>query len=286
MNNHQGIVVNDVTKMFGANLALEHVSITFEPEKIYGLLGRNGAGKTTLLNLITNRIFANHGTITIDGLQAMENDLAQEKIYMMSEQNFYPENFTVKRVFESAELFYHDFDRDFANELCNRFELSPKKKIRELSTGYTSIYKVITALCINTPYILLDEPVLGLDANHRDLFYRCLLEAYAKLPRTFIISTHLIEEVSNVIEDVVIIKEGKLLRHQTCEELLQCGYAVSGKASDVDAFVQGKDVIGSECVGGLKTVSVLGKLEKGSTPASLEISKLDLQKLFIQLTNH
>jgi ABC-2 type transport system ATP-binding protein len=286
MSNQQGIIVNDVTKMFGANLALEHVSITFEPEKIYGLLGRNGAGKTTLLNLITNRIFANKGDITIDGLPAIENDHAQEKIYMMSEQNFYPENFVVKQVFDSAKQFYQNFDSEFADELCKRFELNPKKKIRELSTGYTSIYKVITALCINVPYILLDEPVLGLDANHRELFYRCLLEAYAKLPRTFILSTHLIEEVSNVIEDVIIIKEGKLLRHQTCEELLQCGFTVSGKASEVDAFVQGKEVIGFDSVGGLKTVSVLGKLEKGSAPPSLEISKLDLQKLFIQLTNH
>lgn len=285
MNSQQGIVVNDVTKIFGTNIALEHVSITFQPERIYGLLGRNGAGKTTLLNLITNRIFANNGTITIDGLPAMENDEAQGKIYMMSEQNFYPENYTVKNVFYSAKLFYEEFDEEFAYELCNRFELNPKKKIRELSTGYTSIYMVITALCINVPYILLDEPVLGLDANHRDLFYRCLLEAYAKKPRTFIISTHLIEEVSNVIEDVIIIKEGKLLRHQTCEELLQCGFSVSGKASEVDVFVQGKEIIGSDSVGGLKTVSVLGKLDKKSVPSSLEISRLDLQKLFIQLTN-
>lgn len=286
MNNQQGIIVNDVTKIFGTNIALEHISITFETEKIYGLLGRNGAGKTTLLNLITNRIFPNNGSITIDGLPAFENDYAQEKVYMMSEQNFYPENYTVQQVFDSAKLFYQNFDAEFAEELCKRFELSSKKKIRELSTGYTSIYKVITALCINVPYILLDEPVLGLDANHRDLFYRCLLEAYAKLPRTFIISTHLIEEVSNVIEDVVIIKEGKLLRHQTCEELLQCGYTVSGKASEVDAFVQGRQVIGFDSMGGLKTVSVLGKLEQGSVPASVEISKLDLQKLFVQLTNH
>lgn len=286
MNNQQGIVVNDITKMFDANLALEHVSITFEAEKIYGLLGRNGAGKTTLLNLITNRLFANHGTITIDGLPAIENDYAQEKVYMMGEQNYYPENFTVRQVFDSAKLFYQQFDEEFADELCKRFELSPKKKIRELSTGYTSIYKVITALCINAPYILLDEPVLGLDANHRELFYRCLLEAYTKLPRTFIISTHLIEEVTNVIEDVVIMKEGKLLTYQTCEELLQCGFSVTGKASEVDAFVQGKEVIGCDSVGGLKTVSVLGKIDKKSIPASLEISNLDLQKLFIQLTNH
>lgn len=285
MSNEQGIVIVNVSKEFGLNPALKNVSITFEPEKIYGLLGRNGAGKTTLLNLITNRLFADSGNVTIDGLAAVENDRAQEKIYMMSEQDYYPETYTVKQVFESAKLFYGGFDMEYAYDLCKQFDLSPKKKIRELSTGYSSIYKVITALCVDAPYILLDEPVLGLDANHRDLFYRCLLETYAKHPRTFILSTHLIEEVSNVIEDVVIIKEGSILRHQSCEELLRCGYTVSGKASEVDAFVQGKEILGEDSIGGLKTVSVLGDVARANVPVSLESSKLDLQKLFIQLTN-
>ena len=137
---------------------------------------------------------------------------------------------------------------------------------------------------MNAPYILLDEPVLGLDANHRDLFYRILIEKYSESPCTIVISTHLIEEVSNVIEDIIIIKQGKIIKNESREALLSQGYTVSGVASIVDAYVAGKDVIGTDQLGGLKTVYVLGKIDQ-KVPEGIEISKLDLQKLFIQLTN-
>jgi energy-coupling factor transporter ATP-binding protein EcfA2 len=122
MNKEKGIVIQNVSKSFGSNEALKKINIIFEPEKIYGLLGRNGAGKTTLLNLITNRLFADDGDIIIDGLPAIENDLAQGKVYMMCEQDFYPEAFTVQQVFDSTKRFYPGFDMDYAHELCKRVE--------------------------------------------------------------------------------------------------------------------------------------------------------------------
>jgi ABC-2 type transport system ATP-binding protein len=139
-------------------------------------------------------------------------------------------------------------------------------------------------LSVNTPYILLDEPVLGLDANHRDMFYRILLEKYSTNPSTIIISTHLIEEVSAVIEDIVILKKGKIIKNESSEALLSNGYTVSGSAAVVDTFLVDKNVIGTDTLGGLKSAYILGKLE-GEIPNGIEISKLDLQKLFIQLTN-
>lgn len=279
------IEVKNVTKQFGAVKALENINLTFEEEKIYGLLGRNGAGKTTLLNLITNRIFPTSGEVLIDGETAVENDSAQEKIYFMSEQNLYPENSTVLGVFKNAQLFYPGFDHKYAIELCKKFALDPKKKVSQLSTGYTSIYKLITALSVQVKYVFLDEPVLGLDANHRELFYQILLENYARNPRTIVISTHLIEEVSSVLEEVVIIKNGTVIRKQTMEEIMESGYSVSGTAAAVDAYIKGKKVLGSETLGGLKTASILGRPKANELPQGIEVSKMDLQKLFIQLTN-
>ncbi len=285
MDEKQSIVIRNLTKSFGTNLVLDQISLTIEKDGIYGLLGRNGAGKTTLLNLISNRLFPTDGEIYIDGMVAAENDEAQGRVYMMSEQELYPEIYTVKRIFQATSYFY-SFDMEYAKELCERFELNPKKKLNELSTGYRSIYKVIIALCVGADYIFLDEPVLGLDANHRDLFYRCLLEAYAKRPRTFVISTHLIEEVSNVVEHVFIIKKGKLIRNESCESLLTSGYTVAGPIKLVDEFIKGKEVLGETVLGGLKTVSILGTLNKKEEQVGLEIGKMDLQKLFIELTNH
>ena len=86
------IEIKNVTKKFGDNTALNNVSISFGENKIYGLLGRNGAGKSTLLNIITNRLFATEGEVTIDNLPACENDKAQEKIYLMSEKTLYPQD--------------------------------------------------------------------------------------------------------------------------------------------------------------------------------------------------
>ncbi len=281
------IEVRGVTKKFGDVIAVNSVTLTLEEERIYGLLGRNGAGKTTLLNMINNRLFPDAGEISICGHPALENDRAQANVYMMSEKSYYPESMRVSEVLKWTNQFYDGALRmDYAMKLCDAFGLNPKKKLKQLSTGYSSIYKIITALSLSIPFLLLDEPVLGLDANHRELLYRVILENYAELPRTIVISTHLIEEVSSLIEEVIIIKEGRVIRQESCETLLASGFTVSGPAAAVDAFIKGREVIGQDALGGLKTAYLLGAADRESLPPTLEITKLDLQKLFIQLTNH
>lgn len=280
-----GIQINKVTKTFGDTVALNQVSLNFEPHKIYGLLGRNGAGKSTLMNIITNRLFADSGTVTIDGLSSVENDMSQGLIYLMSEKNLYPESMTCNEAFKWTKQFYKDFNLDYALNLAKQFKLNPKKKIRSLSTGYSSIFKIITALSVNTPYVLFDEPVLGLDANHREIFYRLLIEKYSNDSFTAIISTHLIEEVANLLEHVMIIKSGDILVNESCETLLSKGYAVTGTITQVDAFIADKEVIGADVLGGLKTATIIGSINKQLLPAGIEITNLDLQKLFIKLTN-
>lgn len=279
------IEIKNISKSYGTTQALSRVNLTFESNKIYGLLGRNGAGKTTLLNIITNRIFADEGEVLVDGIPAKENDLALQKIYLMSEKNYYPLNMKVKEIFAWTKNFYPDFDMEYAKKLADIFELNITKNVKSLSTGYNSIFKVIIALSVNTPYVLLDEPVLGLDANHRDVFYRLLIEKYSNSPSTIVISTHLIEEVSTVIEDVIIIKNGSIIKNESREDLLSQGYTISGKASSVDSFIVDKNVIGIETIGGLKSAFILGSINKETIPADLEVTKLDLQKLFVQLTN-
>lgn len=279
------IEIKGVTKRYQEVTALEDVTLTLSENRIYGLLGRNGAGKTTLLNTITNRIFPDAGTVTIGGEQALENDRAQKQIYMMSEKGYYPDSMRVEDVFRWTNIFYDGaLDIGYAKGLCEQFSLSPRKRVRQLSTGYSSIYKIITALALNVPFLLLDEPVLGLDANHRDLLYRLMLENYARMPRTIVLSTHLIEEVSRLIEEVIIIKDGRIIRQMESEALMRSVYAVSGPQGAVDDFARGRTIVGQEALGGLKTVYIAGTPE-GELPASLELSQPDLQKLFIQLTN-
>lgn len=278
------ITINNISKSFKDVVALNDFSVTFGENKIYGLLGRNGAGKSTLLNLITNKIFPDSGEILIDGENVLENDKAFSKMFCMSDKNLYPDSFKIKQAFKWTKEFFPDFNTDYANELAKKFQLNTKKRIKGLSTGYNSIFKLIIALSANTPIVLFDEPVLGLDANHRDLFYKELIKNYSENPRTIIISTHLIEEVSNIIEDVVIIKNGKKILDDSVQNVLARGYSVSGAGGKVDEFIKDKQTIGVDSLGSLKTAHIIGNLDK-QIPTGLEVTKLDLQKMFIQLTN-
>ncbi len=279
------IEIKNITKKFGTTAALDDISITLEENKIYGLLGRNGAGKTTLLNLMTNKLFPTEGEMLVDGDNVIENDKPLSKMYFMTEKNFYPDSMTVKGAFKWGKEFYPTFDEKYAETLSEKFLLKTNKKIKSLSTGYKSIFKIIIALSCNAPIILLDEPVLGLDANHRDLFYKELIQSYSENPRTIIISTHLIEEAADIIENAIVLKNGKIIMNDSVENILSQGFCVSGSAAAVDKFIAGKNVLGSDTLGGLKTAYLMEKINQSSVPDGLEISKLDLQKLFIYMTN-
>ena len=278
------IQMNNVCKRFGQTQALDNVSLRFGEQKIYGLLGNNGAGKTTLFNIITNRYFADSGTVTLDGQDISDNERALSQIYMLSEKNYYPEDMNVKDALRWAARFYPGFDKAFAAELANRFGLPLKKRINALSTGYETLFKIVVALSTNAPFLLLDEPVLGLDAVHRDMFYRLLIQQFERRPACYVISTHLIEEVTGLIEDVIIIREGEILLHESTEELLSRGYTVSGPVAAVDEFINGRTCIGEDQLGGLKSAYLLEPVSSANVPEGLVVSKLNLQQLFVQLT--
>lgn len=251
-------------------------------------MGRNGAGKSTLLNIISNRKYPDEGYVTVDGIPASENESVLRKMFLINEKNLYPESMKVKDAFKISKDFYPSFDESYALKLCELFELNIKKKIKSLSTGYQSIFRNIVALSVNVPYVFFDEPVLGLDAYHRDLFYKLLIEKYSQNPFTAIISTHLIEEVANVIEDVVIIKKGIIIKNESRDSLLANSYTISGTISQVDHFIsslsENAEILGSDSIGGLKSAYILGDCNK-TIPEGLDKSPMDLQKLFIHLTS-
>ena len=279
------IEIKNISKSFGKNQALCDVTLTLQENCIYGLLGRNGAGKSTLMNIINNRIFADSGEILIDGKPHRENDQALGKLHMMSEHLLYAPSLKVKDMFKAAACFYPEYDMEYALKLSEEYKLNTKAKLQKLSTGYRSIAKIINALACNAQVVFFDEPVLGLDANHRDMFYRQAIEKYNARPATFVISTHLIEEATGMIERAVVIKDGRLLLDEDSETIRTMGYSVSGRASLVDEYAKDKDVMSEEILGGLKTVYIKGDRFGTDIPPELEVQPLSLQSLFIHLTN-
>lgn len=276
------IEVKNLTKAYGKTVALDRVCATFGGDQIYGLLGNNGAGKTTLLSIITDRQRATGGAVFVDGEPVRNNDSALGRIFLVGEQNLFPDNMRVRSGFGAAQLFYPNFDQAYAEAAAQKFGLNPKKKITSLSTGYLSIFRLILGLCVNTPYVIFDEPVLGLDAQHRDMFYRMLMERYGSHPATIILSTHLIAEVSGLIGHTVIIRGGRIIKDAPTEDLTADAYSVSGPAGKMDEYLVGKNVLSVNMLGGLKTASVQGQ-PASSLPDGLELSPLNLQDYFINL---
>lgn len=277
--------LEQINKSFGKKTILSNINLSFSENKIYGLLGRNGAGKSTLLNIIVNRIFADSGMVRIDGENINDNDRKLDLMYLMSEVDLYANGDKLSKILENTEKLYGGFNWELSEKLANKFEINLDQKYGKLSTGYHSIFKLIIALCVPVKFVILDEPILGLDANHRDLFYSELLQSYSDNPRTFIISTHLIEEVTNIISDVVILDNSRILLAAPVEEILDQAYGIVGPQNEVDDYTKGLNIIGTDKMGNLKTTYVYGNLNDNPVPDTVQISNLDLQKLFVLLTS-
>jgi len=162
--------------------------------------------------------------------------------------------------------------------------LNIEQKYEQLSRGHQSIFRIVLGLAAKAPITIFDEPVLGLDAAARDRFYSELIEEFSRNPRLFIISTHFIEESADLFNEVVIIKNGKVIRQAPVEELLAKAFYVSGKSSKVDEFIKNRTILGIQAVNDLKTAVVDGDLNAEKRIPGLSFSSLTIQKLFIHLT--
>lgn len=207
------IQINHLTKCYGQKKVLDIDDLQFKSGYVYGLLGSNGAGKTTLISLITNRAFPTSGEILVDGAAARENETVQERIFCITEKANYPSDLKVTDLFYWVKTFYPDFSTPYANDLAKKFDLDTAKTLKSLSTGYNTILKTILTLASNTEIMILDEPVLGIDSLYRDLFYDVLVTHHKRHQNLIIIATHLIDEVERVLERVVIISDGNILKN-------------------------------------------------------------------------
>jgi ABC-2 type transport system ATP-binding protein len=282
------VEVSGLTKKYGKFTAVDDASFRIEENRIYGLLGRNGAGKTTIMSLLTAQVFASSGSIRVFGESPIENAEVLGNICFIKESQTYPEDFRPRHVFASAPWFFPNWDQDFADRLVADFRVPLNRRIKKLSRGQLSAVGVIVGLASRAPLTFFDEPYLGLDAVARQTFYDRLLEDFAEHPRTVILSTHLIDEVSNLLEHVIVIDDGRIIIDEESEELRGSATIVSGTRGAVEAFIAGRDVLHREGLGGLATATVshLSDADKAAARAAgLETSPVSLQQLIVRSTN-
>jgi len=282
------IEVEHLTKRFGGLTAVDDVSLRLDGGRIIGLLGRNGAGKTTLMSLLTGQEFATEGRIRVFGDSPVEHAQTLSRISFIRESQRYPDSFKAKHVLASAPWFFGGWDEAYARELVSDFRLPLDRPVKKLSRGQLSAVGVIIGLASRAPLTFFDEPYLGLDAVARQLFYDRLLADVAERPRTVVLSTHLIDEVADLLEHVVVIDDGRILVDDEAEALRGSATTVTGTRSAVDAFVAGRTVTHRTGLGGLASATVArldAESQLAARAAGLELAPVSLQQLVVQLTN-
>ena len=282
------LVCENLTKQYGSKTVLDHVNLTLESGKIYGLIGRNGAGKTTLLSLMSNQNPISAGTATIDGQRIWENPKALSRICFSRELNLSAESalssYTLKAYLRAAETYLPHWDKEMAARLLELFGLEKKKKLGKLSKGMLSMVTILVAMASKAEFTFLDEPVAGLDVVAREQFYQLLLEEYTETGRTFVLSTHIIEEAADVLEEVIILDRGKILLKENTQELVDRARYVTGLADQVDGATAGLPCHHVENIGRSKAVTVLLPAGEDLNPGyDVTVQPVNLQKLFVAL---
>ncbi len=284
----EGLVCKNLYKSYKKTEVLKGLDLQLEKGKIYGLIGRNGAGKTTLLSLMAGQNPVTSGEITLDGKKVWENQEMMDQICFSRElnptTNYSISELKVKEYLKMASIYMPNWDKEFAEELLKTFELDAGKKLNKLSKGMLSMLTITVALASKAEFTFMDEPVAGVDVVMREQFYRILLDEFAESGRTFVISTHIIEEAADVFEEVIMLDKGKILLKENTVELLDRARHVSGVGEAVDKVMEGREIYRPEKLGRSKGVTVL--LKQGETlesDAEISVQPMSLQQVFVAM---
>ncbi|WP_062069268.1 ABC transporter ATP-binding protein [Demequina sediminicola] len=281
------IEVAGLTKHYGQVTAVDDVSFAIPEGKITGLLGRNGAGKTTLMSLLTAQEFATQGTIRVWGEDPVENAAVLSRMCFIKESQVYPDSFKGSHVLRSAQWFFPRWDVELAQELVDLFGVPTNRPVKKMSRGQRSMLGVVIGFASRADVTFFDEPYAGLDAVARKRFYDVLLEQYSESPRTVVLSTHLIDEASHLLEQVLVVHEGSLVIDANVDDLRGSAATLVGRASDVDLFATGRDVLDRSHIGGIASVTIAGLNDADkalAASAGLEVSTVSLQELIVRRT--
>ncbi|GMA32012.1 ATP-binding cassette domain-containing protein [Litorihabitans aurantiacus] len=284
-----GVSARSLTKAFGTDAtALDGLDLEIRAGAITGLLGRNGAGKSTLLELVAGFDRPTSGTLLVDGEDPFENPVTAADTQLVREGG---DTFDSEPVADTLS-WYADarehWDADLASGLVAELGVDAGTKVEHLSRGQRSAVGAVIGLASRAPLTLFDETSIGMDAPNRATFYDALIADYAAHPRTIVVSTHLISEIEQVLEDVVVLDRGRALVSGSADDVRAGGLTLTGRAGEVDLVLGGREVLARRDLGPTAQVTVLtspgDELAGRARDAGLEIGAVGLQDLFVHLT--
>ena len=222
MNNLVEIV--NLTKKYGANVAVNNLTVSLPKGKIIGLLGPNGSGKTTLIKMLNGLLTPTEGTIMIDGNYV--GPATKSKVAYLPDRTYLTMNQTIREILDFFQDFYTDFSRERAEEMLKSLGIDPAVKMRTLSKGTKEKVQVMSR---NASLYILDEPIAGVDPAARDYILRTIINNYNP-EATVLISTHLIEDVEQVLDEVIFMRYGQLVLYTSVDNIRE------EKGKSVDAY--------------------------------------------------
>ncbi len=282
------VTANAVSKRFGDVAALDRVSFGLRENTIYGLLGRNGAGKTTLMQILTGQQSATSGAVEVLGADPYENDAVLARTCFVREAQRYPDDFKVRHVLRAASVLFPHWDDAFAKSLVDEFRLPSSRPMKKLSRGMLSAVGVVIGLASRAPLTFFDEPYLGLDAVARQLFYDRLLADYAEHPRTIVLSTHLIDEVADLVEHVLVLDGGRLIVDEVADRLRGEAMTATGPAAAVQSFAASRTELHRSAIGSMSHSPLRSVLDDRARADAerlgITVEPVSLQQLVVSLT--
>ena len=210
------IEINNLTKEFGTLTALDSVALELEKGQIVGLLGPNGSGKTTLIKILNGLLTPTAGTVSING---MEPGVETKKIVAyLPDRNALPDYMNTQQLMELYQDFFADFNRTKAENMVQDLGIDMKQQMKRMSKGTKEKLQLCLVMARQADVYLLDEPIGGVDPATRDYILRTIISNYNE-DAVVIISTHLISDIESVLDDVVFLKEGKVVLHKMAEDI-------------------------------------------------------------------
>ena len=208
--------ITNVTKKYHHFKALNNVSMTLESGKIIGLLGPNGSGKTTLIKIINGLLKDYEGEVLVDGKNVGID--SRKIISYLPDENYFQDWMYIKDVLSIFSDLYEDFDKENCLTLMNRFKLDKGMKIKEMSKGMKEKFQLSLVMSRKAKLYILDEPIAGVDPAAREVILDVILNNYEE-DALVLISTHLISALETIFDDVVFLKDGEIVLHQSTEDL-------------------------------------------------------------------
>ncbi|MCL2847145.1 MAG: ABC transporter ATP-binding protein [Firmicutes bacterium] len=220
--------IKNLRKKFG-DFGVENVSFSLPKGYIMGFVGKNGAGKTTTIKAILNMLHRDSGEIKIFGKDNLEHEAdVKRKIGVVMDSPFFEENWTLIQTGKALKPFYPDWSDAKYNQMLNKFQLSPTKKIKELSRGMKMKIQIACALAHDPDFLILDEPTGGLDAVARDELMDELKEFITNENKSILFSTHITSDLEKIADYITFIDNGRIIHSDTKDNLLEKYVVVKG----------------------------------------------------------